>query len=408
MKILLVLPRPLFPADTGGKIRTWNICQRLSDRAEIHAVSLANRETDAAGIARMSEAFCTYTPVPWNETPKFSPGFYVEFLRSRFGPLPYFLSKYDLEAFRKGVADLVARESFDVVLYDFLHSAAAMPDTPGAPQVLFEHNVEYVIRRRHWERETHPIRKWLLNAEWKKARSVEQSVCRSVDRVIAVSEDDGRMIREEFGVPHVSVLPTGVDIQYFQPQPGQQRGNIVFVGSMDWYPNEEGILWFLETVYPRVCQQIPDVRVTVVGRNPSARLRQMATANAGIEVTGAVPDVRPFLARANVVIVPLRIGGGTRIKIFEAMAMERAVVSTTIGAEGLPVGHGREILLEDDAERFAGAVVSLVRDAARCSTLGQAARAKVARDHTWESVAREMERILQSVVECARPVPLEA
>ncbi|MBI1749148.1 MAG: glycosyltransferase [Acidobacteria bacterium] len=391
----MALPRPLFPADAGGKIRTLNIFSRLADRVEIHAVSLADRERDAGPIAEMRKLFRSCTPVFWNETTTFSPAFYFKFLASRASRFPYFLEKYCVPEFRAAIEQVATREKCDVVLADFLQTAGAILDSPLRPRVIFQHNVEYVIRKRHWERETNALRKWLLRAEWEKAQAIEGEVCRTFDHVITVSEDDRRIIEGEFGVQHVSDLPTGVDLEFFRPQAAERRrGNLVFVGSMDWHPNEDGIFWFVREVWPRVRREAPHASLTVVGKNPSARLKALAAEDAWVEITGTVEDVRPYLARAEAAVVPLRIGGGTRIKIFEAMSMERAVVSTTLGAEGLPVAPGRDILLEDEPEGFARAVTFLLGDASRRDAVARAAREKVVRDHGWESVAAKMEEIL--------------
>lgn len=408
MKLLLTLPRPLFPADTGGKIRTLNIFRRLAERMEIHAVSLADLRSEAEAIAEMRRTFHSYTPVEWQETRKFTPAFYAEFLRCRFGRLPYFLAKYALPQLRQAAEQVAAQQRVDLLLCDFLQSAVALQSSPARPRAIFEHNVEYMIRKRHWETEQNPLRKWLLAAEWRKARRAEAAICRQFDHVITVSEEDQRQIREEFGASRVSSLPTGVDVEYFAPQDLPQRaGNLVFVGSMDWQPNEDGIFWFVRDVYPLVRQQAPHSSLTVVGRNPSARLRKLAEQERSVEVTGTVPDVRPYLARAEAVVVPLRIGGGTRIKIFEAMAMQRAVVSTTLGAEGLPVQNGKELLLADSPAAFADAILGLLAQPAERDALARAARALVIRDHTWESVARRMEEILRRVAQPAASAPEE-
>ncbi len=395
MKLLLALGRPLFPANTGGQIRSLSIFSRLAKRMEIHCVSLASRERDAQHVAAMEKLFASYTPVFWDETPKFSPRFYLDFLRSRLGPLPYFLAKYCRPELARVTAELMLRHEPDLLLCDFLHLAAALKDVRAPRRVVFQHNVEYVIRKRHWETETHPLKKWLLRAEWQKARAVESEVCRTFDHVITVSEGDREAIAREFGVAHVSDLPTGVDGDYFQPTGAQQRaGNLVFVGSMDWHPNEDGIAWFLSGVYPLIRRRAPHATLTVVGRNPSARLAAMAAADSSVEITGTVPDVRPYLERAEVVLVPLRIGGGTRIKIYEAMAMGRAVVSTTLGAEGLPLVADREIVLRDAADEFAAAVCDLLADSSKRNALAAAGRARVTREFTWERVASRMEDIL--------------
>jgi len=375
----------------------------LTNRTEIHAVSLADKEQDSAGIGEMRRLFRSYTPVFWSEAAKFSPAFYAEFLVKRFTRFPYFLAKYRVPEFRQAVESLAACERFDLILCDFLQSAVALLGSDIHPRVVFEHNVEYVIRERHWELETNPLRKWLLRAEWEKARAVEREVCRAFDHVITVSEQDRLTLMRDLAIPHVSALPTGVDLEFFHPsQVELRRGNLVFVGSLDWHPNEDGIVWFVREVYPHIRWIAPYISLTVVGRKPSARLRALTAADPSVEITGTVEDVRPFLARAEVVVVPLRIGGGSRIKIFEAMAMARPVVSTTVGAEGLPVFPEREILLADEPQDFAQAVLTLLGDTSRREVIASAGREKVLRDHSWETVAAKMEEVLKQVASAAR------
>ncbi len=400
MRILLTLPLPLFPPDTGGKIRSLNLFQRLASRHEIHAVSLADQEREAAAVREMRHLFRSYTPVFWEETPNFSPSFYAAFLASRFRPLPYFLAKYCVPRFRDTVEMLARRERFDLLFCDFLQSAVVMLGTEIRPRIVFQHNLEYRVRKRQCEAESRPLRKWLLQAEWRKARAIEREVCREFDHVIAVSEEDRRMFVDEFRLTRVSALPTGVDLGYFYPQNVEpERGRLVFVGSMDWYPNEDGVVWFCEQVYPRIRHVAPHASLTVVGRNPSARLHAIAAQDPSVKITGRVDDVRPFLSRAEVVLVPLRIGGGTRIKIFEAMAMGRPLVSTSLGAEGLPLVPDYEVKLADEPGAFAQAVVSLLNDPEKRLALARAAREKVMRQHSWERAANTLEEILEGTVD---------
>jgi glycosyltransferase involved in cell wall biosynthesis len=173
---------------------------------------------------------------------------------------------------------------------------------------------------------------------------------------------------------------------------------MVFTGSMDWLPNEDGIFYFAEQILPLVRREIPNATLTVVGRSPSARLLALAEKNGGIKITGRVDDVRPYMSRAAVYIVPLRIGGGTRIKIFEAMAMGKAVLATSIGAEGLPVTHGRNILLADTPAAFADRAILLLKSRKSVETLGQAARILVEQHYSWGSVALGFEQVFQKVL----------
>lgn len=398
MKILLTLRQPLYPADTGGKVRSLNIFSRLAKRASIHAVSFADPVGDAESIHRMKEAFDSYTTVPWLETTKYSSKFYKELFTNQFSALPYFLSKCCSPGFRSTVENLLAREHFDLLFCDFLHTAVPMLECPFTPKVVFEHNVEFQLRKRKWQVEKNPLRRMVFGAEWKKTRPLEAQVCRSFDHVLTVSDEDQQTIRREFRIDHVSTLPTGVDTDFFSPPENQSvPGRIVFVGSMDWDPNEDGIVWFLESIYPLIRQAVPHASFVVVGRNPSSRLRASAAKALSVEVTGAVPDVRPFLSQAEVVVVPLRVGGGTRIKIPEAMAMRKAVVSTPIGAEGLHFRKDHEICIAESSENFAAAVIELLTKPSLRDAIGSAARRTVVSNHGWDATVDLLEVTLKRI-----------
>lgn len=398
MRILLALPRPLFPADTGGKIRSLNIFSRLAKRAEIHAVSFADPDLDAAAISEMKAMFASYTPVFWQEAERRSPKFYAQVLANQCSTLPYFLAKCNRPQLRSAVRTLITQYRFDLMFCDFLHIAAPLLSCNFRPRVVFEHNVEFLLRRRKYEVEKHPVRKFVFGSEWKKTRTIESKVCRSFDHVLAVSEDDQHSFKSEFAISNVSVLPTGVDTDFFRPTHDRpQPGRMAFVGSMDWEPNEDGIVWFLREIYPRIRQSIPNVSFSIVGRSPSAHLRAIAANEPAVEITGRVSDVRPYLSRAEVVVVPLRIGGGTRIKIPEAMAMAKPVVATPIGAEGLPFRHGCQIRIAEQPEKFAQAVIELLKSPALRDAMGTAAREEVVRNHSWEKVVAKTEEILKRV-----------
>ena len=398
MKILLALPRPLFPADTGGKIRSLQIFSRLAKRHHIHAVSFADCVRDAAHLPGMESLFTAYTPVFWTEAKAGSARFYMELLANQCRSLPYFLSKFDLPLFAERVEKLLEADHFDVLLCDFLHTAVALRKVHFSTKVLFEHNVEFLLRKRKWEMEKNLLRKLVLANEWRRTHRVEGELCRAFEHVLTVSEQDGEIIQHSFGVKNVSVLPTGVDADFFQPsEDGCRQGHLVFVGSMDWAANEDGILWFTREVYPQIRRRVRNASLAIVGRNPSSVVQDLASNDHSITVTGWVPDVRPYLARAQVVVVPLRVGGGTRVKIPEAMAMQKAVVSTPIGAEGLPFMNHRHIAIAESAQQFASRTVELLEDKRLRDAMAAAARNVVEADHRWETVIDKLELVLQQV-----------
>src|SRR5687768_863185 len=217
----------------------------------------------------------------------------------------------------------------------------------------------------------------------------EAAACPRFDCVVAVSREDREMMEREYHVKNVYDVPTGVDTDFFRPSGERKRQphNLVFTGSMDWLPNEDAIRYFTEQIMPRIRQSMPDVTLTVVGRDPYPGLVELSKRDSSVMVTGRVEDVRPYMDEAAVYIVPLRIGGGTRLKIYEAMAMEKAIVSTSIGAEGLPVSNGSEIVLADDPESFAEATVKLLQNEDMAHEIGQRAAAKVRREFGWDIVA---------------------
>jgi glycosyltransferase involved in cell wall biosynthesis len=219
------------------------------------------------------------------------------------------------------------------------------------------------------------------------------------DHVITVSDTDRDTFARFLDSKKLTVTPTGVDVDYFKPLSVEEAPNsLVFTGSMDWLPNEDAVLYFVDAIFPLIKQQCPEVSFEVVGRNPSRKLQALAEREKSMRLTGWVDDIRLFVARAAICIVPLRIGGGTRLKIFEAMAMGKAVISTTVGAEGLPVESGKDILLADTPNDFAQSVIGLLRDSLLRRRLGTGARSLVQENYSWGRVAESFVRTLQDSI----------
>jgi polysaccharide biosynthesis protein PslH len=316
-------------------------------------------------------------------------------------PTPRCLFKWRVPRLRAEVTRALARGEVDVCVADFL---TAMPNLPrrtgGVPLILFEHNVEYRIWQRLARTESRAVVRRLLEIEWRKMGRYEAAACHRASRTVVVSETDRALLGELAPGARIEAVPTGVDTTYFAPNGTPEgRFDVVFTGPMDWYPNEDAMVYFMEKILPVVRRELPEARATVVGRNPGDPLRQMA-ARAGVRVTGTVGDVRPFVERAAVYVVPLRVGGGTRLKIFEALAMGKAVVATSVGVEGLPLVPGRDYILADEPDDFARAVVDLVRDPERRRALGRQGRRLVEERYSWPQIARTFEAQCWEVVEC--------
>jgi sugar transferase (PEP-CTERM/EpsH1 system associated) len=395
MNILWIKTELLHPIDKGGKIRTYNMLKELKREHRITYLTLDDGTADAAARERAIEYCHDLVCVPHTQRQKFTAGFYAELFSNLVSSLPYAIKKYTSPELREEISRRAG--DCDVVVCDFLALAANVPANLGKPTVLFQHNVEAMIWKRHCEVQNNPLKKAYLFAQWKKMRAFERRMCRSFDSVIAVSEEDGVQIRSEYGAQNVFDVPTGVDTEFFRPSGVEKSAahNLVFTGSMDWLPNEDAIRYFTEQIMPRIKSQIPDVTLTVVGRNPYQSLVELAKNDDSIIVTGRVDDVRPYMERAAAYVVPLRVGGGTRLKIFEAMAMEKPIVSTTIGAEGLPVSDGAELLLADSPEAFAAAVVRVLQDRDVANELAQRAAHLVRAEFGWQKVAERFANICE-------------
>jgi sugar transferase (PEP-CTERM/EpsH1 system associated) len=398
MNILWIKTELLHPIDKGGKIRTYNMLKELKREHRITYLTLADGTAVAAARERASEYCHDLVCVPHTQRQKFTAGFYAELFSNLLSPLPYAIKKYASHELRQEISRRAG--DCDVVVCDFLAPAANVPANLGKPTVLFQHNVEAMIWKRHSEVQNNPLKKAYLFAQWKKMRAFERRMCRSFDSVVAVSQEDCEQMRSEYGAENVFDVPTGVDTEFFRPSGVEKSAphNLVFTGSMDWLPNEDAIRYFTEQIMPRIKSQIPDVTLTVVGRNPYQSLVELAKSDDSIIVTGRVDDVRPYMERAAAYVVPLRVGGGTRLKIFEAMAMEKPIVSTTIGAEGLPVSDGAELLLADTPESFAAAVVTVLQDSDRANELAQRAANLVRAEFGWQKVAERFANICEGAL----------
>ena len=409
MRILWLKSDLLLPLDKGGKLRTWHLMRHLARRHEITYLAFKEPGQPAADVEGMKEVAARVETITRSEPAKGTPRFYADAAVHLLDPLPYAVGKYRSAEYRRRVASLLAAEPFDLIVCDFLFPAVNLPKRLPCPAVMFTHNVESEIWRRHAETKTGALGRLLYGAQYRRMLRYERRTLARFDGVLAVSDADretfARLYPGAISQP-VHVVPTGVDTEYFapanpdsanpqspNPQPAIRNPHLIFTGSMDWLPNEDAMLYFCRDVLPAIRADVPDASLTIVGRTPTPAVRKLAEER-GVTVTGRVDDVRPYMRDAAVYIVPLRIGGGTRLKIFEAMAMGKAVVSTTIGAEGLPVADGEHVLLADDPASFARAVVHLIRDDQHRRRIEAAAHALVLARYDWSAVAGELEDAL--------------
>jgi sugar transferase (PEP-CTERM/EpsH1 system associated) len=396
MKLLWVKAGGLLPPDMGGKIRSYNILKQLARRHEITLFTFYPEHPEDQHL-RGNDLFSKIVAVPLPLPPRRSLGEYIRSAGMMAASRPVTIDKFLNSEVRRRYAELLATSAFDLIVCDFLVPGSLMRWKTTPPTILFTHNVEAQVWERHYKVTTNPIMKAACWLESRALAVAERRYVELADHVLTVSENDRAFFLRYAAPSRISVIPTGVDTEYFQPLAGaEQPDTVAFTGTMDWMPNEDGVVYFVDKIFPLIRQEIPAATFWAVGRRPPRRVQALAADR--VVVTGAVDDIRPYLGRAALCVVPLRSGSGTRIKIFEAMAMGKAVVSTTMGAEGLPVRHGENIVLADDPAEFARQVVLLLRDPQRRGQLGRAARQLVEENYGWPSVAAHFDQIMQEVV----------
>jgi polysaccharide biosynthesis protein PslH len=393
-RLLFVSPSFLFPNNTGGRIRTTNVLRGLKGgRFDITLIGPASAEQQqrwAESIASVCDRFIPWTPAP--SLPRWARA--IDLCKS----IPVNVAADRTDAAIAAVHDLLERQRFDVVVFDFVHAAVLRPEHVNAATVCFTHNVEAEIFGRHATQAVNALMRGIWSAQHRKMLRFEREQLRRFTTVVAVSDRDAQCFRAHYGLDSVETIPTGVDLDYFaweEPPPvdANHPPQVVFTGSMDWAANVDGMSHFLQQVWPLVLARQRDARLTIVGRDPPASLLQQAKALSGVSCTGFVPDVRPYVRAAHAAVIPLRVGGGTRIKAFEAMAMGCPVVSTSIGIEGLDVIPDEHYLLRDSAEEQAEAVLRLLSDGECRSALSSRARACVEQRFSHRVAAQVFEQI---------------
>ncbi len=395
MKILWVKANKLLPVHSGGDIRSFHIARQLARKHELTFLSYYEGNADPAYeqqlIGHFPGAVCICTGKNQPSTLARTAD-YLAHISSR---LPYAVGRFSSADVRQKLSIWFRERRFDAAICDFLDGAVNFPEDFTIPSVLFQHNVESEIWRRHATTEANPVKRRMYALEFRKMARYERNAVRKFHHVIAVSEHDRSLMETWVEGSRITVVPTGVDLAQYRPDSGTKPGPVVvFVGAMDWEPNVDAMEYFCNEIWPSITAQCNNAKLRIVGRNPGGRVLKLASDS--VEVTGRVPSVGEHLRDAAVIVVPLRIGGGTRLKIYEAMAAGKAVVSTSVGAEGLDVHHGRDIVLADAPQSFADAVVTLLRDENLRNKYERAA-AELAAQYDWSVIGDKFGRVLELI-----------
>ncbi len=402
-RILFLTPQLPYPPQQGTAIRNYNLMAQVAKRHEVHLLSFAIETQAAADLGPLQDWCRSVHTVPAPQRSGWSRLWTV--LTSPYPDLYHRLSSPSFHHSLAAVLDQVRPQVVQIEGLEMAQFGLRAQHMVKGPQPLWvfdAHNAEYVLQQRVFETDVRRPRRWLGALyswlQWHKLRGYEARVCQRADRVLACSAADASALARLVPGLRAVVVPNGVDTSHYEPGGvvpaplGDQA--LVFTGKMDFRPNVDAVLWFCAQVWPLVRQALPQARFYIVGRDPHPRLGPLANVP-GVTLTGFVDDIRPYIAAAAVYVVPLLTGGGTRLKVLEAMAMGQALVSTTLGCEGIDAQPGRDLLLADGAGEFASQVVALLNDTPRREALGRAARAFVERCFDWPIVAAPLERVYE-------------
>lgn len=395
LRVVVVDEELPYPPVSGKRIRTLGLLERLARNHRLTYV--CHRNANESEVTPAREHFARLgvrtLVVDRKVPPRSGMKFYARLAANLLSPLPYSVTSHTSHALTDTLRRLAATEPVDLWHCEWTPYAQALRTITG-PRLVMAHNVESVIWQRYYETERHPLKRWYIGQQWKKFRRFEREMLQRMDLTVAVSDLDRRRFQTDLEVEHVDVVDNGVDTEYFRPYGWpREPATLLFLGSLDWRPNLDGVTQLLNHVYPIVRQRCPQARLLVVGRTPPESLRADCAREPGVELHASVADVRPFLARAGMLVVPLRIGGGSRLKILEALASATPVVSTRVGAEGLRLKAGKHYTRAESVDDMANAIVEAIRDPQRLSAQAEAGRQQVLHRYNWDALAIKLEQL---------------
>lgn len=403
MKILNIMPFAPVPPTFGGALREYYLLESLTREHNVTVLTYGNSKQYDDFIKDFGDKIDALHMIrpPWERKYR-----RVAQLYSLGSARSYYHHENCSDEMQRKIDYLLSIEKFDAVHCEF-SVTGNFKFEKDIIKVLNTHNVEYENFRRMWKKSNSPVRKWFYHREYKKVKAEELKSLRKQDIILSTSEEDKKIMQED--VPEVDnyVIPNGVDTSFFTPSDEEPEPfSLVFTGMMGYTPNNDGMLYFLDEIFPLIRQKIPEVKIYVVGSHPREALKKRASDN--IIVTGFVDDVRPYVWRSNVFVVPLRMGSGTRLKVVEALAMKKPVVSTALGCEGIEVTHGESILIEDEPSDFSDAVVKLLKDEQLKKKLTGNGYDLVRENYEWSVIGERMLEVYDSLEEEIEAVTAEA
>ncbi|MCX5699821.1 MAG: glycosyltransferase family 4 protein [Candidatus Omnitrophica bacterium] len=314
---------------------------------------------------------------------------------SLFSVLPFSVKLRTSGKIKKKIAGYLKENPVDIIICDAVQRALNIPLDNPAYKILYEHNIESMIIKRYAQKEKNIFKKVFAFLECWKLSNFEKKMWNKFDCSIACSPVDKKIMLRYAPESKVHLINNGVESAYYSSNSNIiEKNTLIYTGQIGWYPNEDALVYFINEILPLVKQAVPEVKLWIVGNKPSDKIKEFSQKNSNITVTGFVEDVRELMQKACVYIVPLRIGSGTRLKILEALSMKKAVVTTTIGCEGIEVENNQHLLIRDAPEEFAKAVLDVLKNEALRISLGENGRKLIEEKYDWKIVFKDLDKIL--------------
>jgi len=394
MKILIIDEWFPYPMDSGKKIRTYNLMSYLAGNNDITYICF-HRDADKLNLGSLTEKIET-TPISDKRVAKGSLIFYLKVFLNIFRQAPFSASYSYVKEMKLKLEEHLRNSKFDLIICEWTPYAHYLENIDHTYKILMAHNVEFQQWQRMFEVTHNPLKRILFKKQWRSMYAFEKRYFKTFNAIITVSSHDKLTVEKMSGHKKVYVVENGVDLDYFKPLNMARKNYVAYTASMDAFVNQNAALYFAKNIFPRLRQKNPTMDYYIVGRAPNKEILDLGK-HEGIVVTGTVDDVRPYLAQSSVAIAPILAGGGSRLKILEAMALGIPVVATSVGAEGLEVENGKHILITDSEEEFAEYIIRCHDDSVLRSKLTSNALELVKNKYSWEYLGKKLNNYLEEI-----------
>ncbi len=395
MKILIIDEEFPYPLNSGKRLRTSNLTYELALTNDVSYLAFGDIASEAAKHFK-SKNIQPIAVTPINNK-KSGLSFYLKLMTNLFSSEPYIVTSHYSSEFETQLLKLINEQKFDVIICEWTPYAQYVKNITKSKSIIVAHNIESDIWKRYYENESNPLKRFYIGLQYKKVLNFEKNCFKWVDGATAVSSIDASFIKK-LNLPYTpAIIENGVDTDFFTPSdttPLPHR--LAFTGSMDWRPNQDAAEFFASEILPLLKKSIPDIEAYFIGRNPPPHIKELNKID-GITITGMVDDVRTYIADGSLYIVPLRIGGGSRLKILEAMGMKKPIISTSVGAEGLEVTDLHDILIADTPQEFCDTILKALKDKALCDKIAKNGFSLVHEKYKWSSIGKKLNKYLSEL-----------